>query len=64
MNEADRPPKPDPRCTWDERHAVWVWPDDRTPEQKSADDEIAHEAETRDWELEEFLERHSEVPKP
>ena len=65
MMPADRPPKPHPDCTWDEVEGLWIWPDQRTPEEKAADEEIARQAEAEPWDLEEFLERHSsDVPKP
>ncbi len=54
----ERPPKPDPACVWDEPNRVWLWPDDRTPEQREADELAAELAETGEWEQHGFKRTH------
>lgn len=54
-----RPPKPDPDCVWDKKARVWRWPDDRSDDQRKADDLAAELAESGDWNEHGFKRTHS-----
>jgi len=60
-----RPPKPHPDCVWSEKFQTWVWPDDRTPEQREADELAERASRTGKWEALGFRRTHSaRVDKP
>ena len=59
MTEPERQKQPDPRCVWDEEAGIWRWPDDRSEEQKAADELAAKAGETGEWEKHGFKRKHS-----
>ena len=54
-----RSQKPNPDCVWDEKAHVWRWPDDRSDEERQADELAAELAQNGDWEAHGFKRTHA-----
>lgn len=47
--KARKPRKPHPDCYWSDKYEMWLWPDDRTPAQRKADELAEKAAMSGDW---------------